>query len=421
MELTLQDFGHYYNSIKEIREGLKSNKYMLCSGFSGCGKTSLMRLLIQEAKWDILEINSSNYDSLASAKRRISVFTEFKSVVFFFQNTSKLLLIDDMDILSNTDRNFNSFFFDTLKNKTFHFPVICITNSNYEKKIGEAFKVFDTVIHLKKLSFQQCFQLVSKHITEDDDAIDYALLTQLIKENSNDLRTVLNHLDECKSSGASSSHLKRDLRKRSRFYDLSLFDITEVMCTSLLTENEINELIAYDTNQIVSLMHENVYKRLDAKSIDVDEVRFLKRLNRTITESELINKFSFDVFSTNLWEFQSYQKLKMLNFYAFDFFKDRPARVVLKHDFPQVINKQSLAFNFNKKLIKMENQLSVKRCLLTFPFLYIFSMIAAHKVDPNVNVMKYVNKNELEVILRFVSDYDPSYKPVVVKLKSSLR
>lgn len=421
MELTLQDFGHYYNSIKEIREGLKTNKSMLCSGFSGSGKTSLVRLLIQEAKWDILEINSSNYESLASVKKRISVFTEFKSVVFFFQNTSKLLLIDDMDILSNTDRNFNSFFFDTLKNKAFHFPVICITNSNYEKKIGEAFKVFDTVIHLKKLSFQQCFQLASKHISESDDDLDYDILTQLIKENSNDLRTVLNHLDECRKSDTHAPLLKRDLRKRSRFYDLSLFDITEVMCTSLLTENEINELIAYDTNQIVSLMHENMYKCLDAKSIDMKEHAFLKRLNKTIAESELINKFSFDVFSTNLWEFQSYQKLKMLNFYAFDFFKDRDTRVMVKRDFPQVINKQSLAFNFNKKLIKMENQLSVKRCLLTYPFLYIFSMIANHKVAPNIDIMKYVSKNELEVILRFVSDYDPSYKPVVVKLKSSLR
>lgn len=421
MALTLQDFGHYYNSIKDIREGLKNNKYILCSGFSGCGKTSLMRLLIQETKWDILEINSSNYESLANAKKKMSVFTEFKSVVFFFQNTSKLLLIDDMDILSNTDRNFNSFFFETLKNRTFDFPVICITNSNYEKKIGEAYKVFDTVIHLKKLSFQQCFQLVSKHIGESDGDINYDILTQLIKENSNDLRTVLNHLDECRDSNANDVSKKRNLRKRSRFYDLSVFDITSVMCTTLLSDHELNELIAYDTNQLVSLLHENVYKRLDAKTMDSKELLLLKRFNRTITESELINKFSFDVFSTNLWEFQSYQKLKMLNFYAFEFFKERPTTEVLKHDFPQVINKQSLAFNFNKKLIKMENQLAVKRCLLTFPLLYISSMIANHKIDPNIDVLQYVKKNELEVILRFVSDYDPSYKPVVVKLKSSLR
>ena len=415
MDLSLKDFGHYYNSIKDIKDGLSSNKYVLCSGFSGCGKTTLLRLLLEDPSWDILEINSLNYESLAHTKKRIFAFNAFKSVVFFFKSTFKLILIDDMDVLSNTDRNFNSYFFDLLKSKTFSFPVVCIINTNYEKKMTESYKIFDKVIHLKKLSFNQCFHIVTKYVEDDDENIDYDILTRLVKDNSNDLRTVLNHLDECRSSGP-----KISLRKRSRFYDLTLFDITRVMCECLLSDEDINELITYDTNQLVSLLHENVYKSFDTTQFDVHEMRLLKQMNTTIIESEQFNKFSFDVFSTNFWESQCYHKLKALNYHAYTFFKSKKLSAITS-DFPQVINKQSLAFNFNKKLIKMENTLCVKRNLLTFPFLYIFSMVINHKNSHVVDILRFITKNELEVILRFVSDYDLPSRPSIVKLKSSLR
>lgn len=415
MNLNLNDFSHYYNAIRDIKDSLVSNKYVLCSGFSGCGKTTLLRLLLEEQSWDILEINSLNYESLSNTKKRIAAFNAFKSVIFFFKNNPKLIVIDDMDVLSNTDRNFNSYFFDLLKTKTFAFPVVCIINTNYQKKITESYKIFDTVVHLKKLSFNQCFQIVTKYLDEGDETINYDILTRLIKENANDLRTVLNHLYECKSSDTD-----KPLDKRSRFFDLTLFDITNVLCTCLLSNSEINELVAYDTNQLVSIMHENIYKSFDSQKLDMDELKLIKQMNTTITESEQFNKFSFDVFSTNLWECQCYHKLKALNCYAYHFFKTRKT-TLLTRDFPQVINKQSLAFNFNKKLVKMENQLCVKRSLLTFPFFYIFSMAVHHKTSPKKNLLKDLSKNELEVILRFVSDYDSDNRGIIVKLKSSLR
>jgi DNA polymerase III delta prime subunit len=417
MKLTLKDFGHYYNSIKEIQSAIKNKQSVLCNGFSGCGKTTLIQLLIQDTNWDILEINASNYESLAITKRKIAMFMEFKSIVFFFQETSKLILIDDMDILSNTDRNFNSFFIDYFKNKTLNFPLICIANSNYEKKLGDTSKIFDKIIRFRKLSFQQCFQIATKYIDEDDENVDYEKITTLIKENSNDLRTVINHLDECKLNRTLSIS---SLRKRSRFFDLSIHEIVNVICTTLLNSEEINELLGYDTNQIVSILHENVYKSLKSSQVDSSEYKMLQKLNRICTESELTNRIIFDVYSTNVWEYQTYIKIASLNYYAFTYFSTKPDFVLQNH-FPQIINKQSLAFNFNKKIIKMENNLSVSRSLFTFPLLVIFTFANAYVQKKIKSLPSHITKNELEVVLRFITEYDTERKSIIVKTKTSLR
>jgi hypothetical protein len=146
----------------------------------------------------------------------------------------------------------------------------------------------------------------------------------------------------------------------------------------------------------------------------------LQKLNAICTESELTNRIIFDVYSTNVWEYQTYIKIASLNYHAFTYFSTKPD-FMLHNDFPQIINKQSLAFNFNKKIIKMENNLSLSRSLFTFPLLIIFTFANAYVQKKLKKLPPYITKNELEVVLRFITEYDTERKSIIVKTKTSLR
>ena len=81
----------------------------------------------------------------------------------------------------------------------------------------------------------------------------------------------------------------------------------------------------------------------------------------------------------------------------------------------QLINKQSLALNFNKKMVKMEKDLNIQRQDCAFVFLYIFYLIHSKS-----NILSVVTKNEFEIITRFVSDFKPEYKQKILKLKNTV-
>lgn len=414
--LTLKSFSHYFHNIKDIKHAIAKNHYVLCSGYSGCGKSTLLKLILIEQDWDILEINSSNYESLASVKTRVSNFIGFKSVMFFFKSQKKMVFIDDIDILMHTDRNFNSYFCDLLKQKKFGFPVVCVVNTNYEKKISDITKNFDTVVRFSKLSFNQCFQIVENLLPEEIN-INYDTLCSLIKENAHDLRTVMNHLHEAHQDAPLSTQPKQ---KRSRFFDHTVFEIASMLCTTLLTNEELYELATYDTNQIVAIVHENVYKNFSSKTFCHLENQLMIDLQNAIIASEIMNKSFFDSFTSNAWEYQCFIKLKTINQNMFQFFSLNKTKSLNHTDFPQVVNKQSLAFNFNKKMIKLERHLNITRSLFTFPMWLVMSIVNEKERDPTFKLDEYVNKNELEILLRYASDYDTTKKPYIAKIKTSL-
>ena len=106
----------------------------------------------------------------------------------------------------NNDRYFTSFLKDLLKNKkeelgyNVRCPIVCVINAS-AKKLQDVRPCFQSYISFRKLSFNQCFQIIDdciSSIVNDDEEIpiDYVKLTKLIKDNDNDLRTVINHLDE---------------------------------------------------------------------------------------------------------------------------------------------------------------------------------------------------------------------------------
>lgn len=412
--MDISDFSHYFGAINELRSGLSSKSNILLNGHSGSGKTTLIHLLVKEYKFEVLHVHSSNYESLSSCKNMFHCFASTTSIKHLLYKFSKLILIDDLDVIMNIDKNFCSFLVDfTNASKCI---IVCINNHTINKKINDIKTIFDYVVTLKKLTYKQCFQIImQKYDTKGD--IDYEKLSDLIKNSNNDLRTVLTYLNDTRQD---SKCLGTPIR--CRFTEMSINDIIYEMCSFKLTHNDIYDIIGHDTNTIVSLIHENITHWLSNQKHDKKTLFFLRDLNNIFIESEYLNKSIFEKYDFSIWDLYTFSRIKSLNHLLVDYgimFKKTE-----KMHYSQMINKQSLAFNFNKKLIKMEHTLDINKMECSYLFLYLYTLMKVaeknNEIAQKVNICRIITKNEFEIITRFLSDFYPSEKNKMIKLKLSI-
>jgi energy-coupling factor transporter ATP-binding protein EcfA2 len=425
----LNDFSNYFFTIQQIKTALFSPKLvdeftsLLIGGHSGCGKSTIVNLILNEHDIDILKINPTNYQNISTLHTTLKCFCTFESILFYFSKKPKLILLEDIDIIMNTDRYFLSFLNDILKNKnsvltfTIKCPVICVMNSTYSKKYNDVKLLFKSTFLFKKLSFNQCFQIVDEILTKsyNDIVIDFDTITQLIKDNNNELRVVLNHLEEV------ILHSKKyiSFQKKDSFLDYNSNDLAKHLINEDLDNDDIMSLITHDTNQIVSCVHENYYKGFyKSNTINKDELDLLSNMNHVLLYHDLLNNVSFDVSNSFLWENYIFSKLKSINYHCNNYKKTTLHQLMLpKIDFSQLINKQSLALNFNKKMLKMENNLTIHRNTCALPFMYIYYLLVYCEFEEYCNI---VSKNEIEIIMRYLSEKEPSMKAKISKIKTTL-
>lgn len=401
--LCIDNFSHFLYAIKEIRLGLQSPKSsILLNGHSGCGKTTLVHLLLKEKPREILEINSSNYDNLSTFKNKCKCFSSAISIENCFKKIEKIIVIDDLDVLISIDKNFLSFLADFIRSK--ECSVICVYNHTVNKKAVDMKIEFNVNVYLKRLTYKQCFQIVITNVP-DNIEVDYDKLSLLIKENNNDLRTVMNHLNNIQVHSNTQEY-----KIKPKFLEMNMEEIIHEMCLNLLCDDEINEIITHDINQIVCLIHENSHYWL--KLSFEDQLQFMKSFNEIILHSEYIGKYIFEKYDFSIWDHYTFSKIKSINNLLHRYFH-KTKKIQMNHS--QLINKQSLALNFNKKIVKMEKDLNIQRQDCAFVFLYIYYLIHS-KCD----ILSVVTKNEFEIITRFVSDFKPEYKQKILKLKNTV-
>ena len=415
-DLTLLDFTHLYYAIKDIRSALNIKSHILIHGYSGCGKSTLVRLLLKESNFEILEINSINYDNLSNVKNRLMCFSKTNTISHFVHGYPKIVCIDDLDVLIHIDRNFLSFLIDYTKSN--QCSVICINNRSVNKKILDVKDSFKTVVSIKRLTYKQCFQIVIRNIPEHLE-VDYNKLSMLITENNNDLRTVMNHLDEIHIKYKTNKNETNNFRKKPTFLELNVEEIINEMCKTYLTDEEIYEIITHDINQIICVLHENINKWLSTRKVSKKEINFLKSFNEIVINSEYIGKYIFDKYDFVIWDHYTFSKIKNLNHLLCTYFKSFDTISLFENlEHSQLINKQSLALNFNKKLVKMERNLCVNKLDCCSIFFYIHNIIYSHN-DKNV-ILNIVSKNEFEIITRYLSDFLPKTKQELLRLKTSM-
>lgn len=413
---------HHAYAVSELRNALKRQNEcvsVLIDGHSGCGKTSIVESVLKDSNnYEVLRINSSNHDNVVNLKCTLKRFTSSMSIQNLMFKSTKIIFIDDVDVLMTIDKNFTPFWSEFLRTSTSSIRVVCVANNTVVKKLAHFAQLFSVHIHLKRLTFKQCYQAVITQLPDDvHDKIDFAKLSDLVKANNNDLRTVTNNL------ALAYRDSKTDVGVRPAFLEMTPGEIVHYLYSRVLTHDELYEISTHDTNHIISLVHENASKYFHGQTNRCGNLKFVKQFNDIVVSYEVLSKSIFDKYDFAFWDHYTYSKMKALNRLLYNHHVKNASNnnkfLVAKNlDHSQLVNKQSLAFNFNKKLVRMERNLFLSREDVSSVVAYIMSVAMCGA--PKNEIVSVLTKNEFEIVTRFVNDFLPQQKQQLLKLKNSI-
>jgi DNA polymerase III delta prime subunit len=203
-----------YSQINNIIKWLsswnsQSEKALLIYGQSGIGKNSSIDVIVNELKYNKIEINASD-------KRDVNVFEYLSSVIkssndFFNNNNKRILIIDEIDCMTTSDKGGILKLKELIKNT--NIPIICIANDLNKQKLTPIKSV------CKKIEFFACdAQILTDKIYK---LISYENTYNLSKKNienivissKGDIRNILNTI-----------HMKLTKSNKDEILDINILD-----------------------------------------------------------------------------------------------------------------------------------------------------------------------------------------------------
>jgi len=129
-------YDKFYLSLEQeqqIKEFLSSDKVLLISGVSGCGKTELARTIFRKIS---IHINTSSIHSYKNIREELLFSVKKKNIMMMFQEKCEYreILIDDFDVLMKHDKKIFSELLKFLQEgKFYHSKIILIVNPTFLK------------------------------------------------------------------------------------------------------------------------------------------------------------------------------------------------------------------------------------------------------------------------------------------------
>jgi hypothetical protein len=362
-----------FKQIQEFKEILKKDtpSTVLIVGDNSTGKTSFGHMLQYENKYDILSINETNF-----SEQIISNFIQCKTITSFFTKLQKIVFIDDVDIITNINKQ-------TLLNMIIYKKkcmIILTVKSKEEKSIYNTWKkIIDHKIKLNKLDYKECFQIMLKHVNDRDD-IDQSKLLSLIKAQNCNIPNIIMLLDNV-------TYKNEDLIVLDGSMDIfhqNIYNIVNDIYNRDLDDSYINSLCTKDNYVISSMIHENLVKL----KMDIDT--YLDAYN-VLSYCDLVDKqiyiscgWGINLDLLNKFRFVSLNKI---------LFKNKSKEFSIS--FTQQFTKLSSQMNIKKKLHSFVNSIYTTN---TFDLLY--HLQAKEYKDTSDN--KIINN----LVIKFKKDFN---------------
>ena len=166
----------------------KKRRPLMITGPSGVGKTSIAHAIKNEFKWDIVEMNASDFRD----KEKVEKIIGSASVNASLFASRKLILIDDIDQTFSIDRGGISAVARILKYS--NQPIILTALNLWDKKILPL-RSLCIPITLKRVNWQAIASLLRNIANKEGYRISETDLVTIAKNAKGDVRAALNDLE----------------------------------------------------------------------------------------------------------------------------------------------------------------------------------------------------------------------------------
>ena len=321
----LSEFVGNKATIKALKETAATHPFnVLLVGPSGCGKSLLCDLVAAEIedRFEVLHVKTRQGEDQRHVKQLVENFVGSKTIESFFSSKAKLVVLDDIDIMLATDKNFASFVVGLIatsgedgssakgKGKAAKGKELKATNaprlktsiimtcaSSEERKIADL-KKKTTVLRLSNPYYKDAFAFVHAAMESNDMAYEYEALKNLIEAYHCNIRNVMMNLHMLQSTDGAIA----DLRARKQFTEATHFDVVRKL---FKMDYDIAQLRFVSDNTIVPLMmyenfpkelFKNRYKMADDAAIEMIETIMDRMLDAEHQESYMYHHMDWDMY-----------------------------------------------------------------------------------------------------------------------------
>ena len=263
------DYNDFICNHKEIQfidswlcNNSRKNNGLVIYGKTGTGKTYAIHKISELLDYELVEFNSTNIRSKNFFKEYVDKCSQYSSI---YSNRHKIILIDEADIIFQADK---SIFPEILRimnqETTFNYPIICICDTTFSKKLRENITKKCDAVEFKGPSDTQ-INLYCKKITRKN-GLRFSVercFTLLSEIASGDIRVLVRSVNEImeqvkrsKKKTITLSVINKYKKVHSR-KDLFGSNLIELLERVLEEKENRSELFSLEPFMLPMTLHEN--------------------------------------------------------------------------------------------------------------------------------------------------------------------
>ena len=409
------DYIGHFKFVNDFKQRLKQNdfsKIIVCIGYTGIGKTSLIKQILKELNFDYKEFYNSE-----TFKNDIDVFINFKTINQFFKKQRKLILIDDLEILCS-DKNILSYL-TQIDNR--NIPIVCIVNKVYSRKYNDFLKKTDN-FYLNKPPMDKSFSFIISICDNESINIDKELISNIkniIKLNNFNIKYILLNLKSLLDFSSQYSkinlsnvddNLNNNLNNLSIDYNEvnnDLYDIINKLIRTKYDIENLEKLTINDITLISMLLHENMLNIFNKKNLKSTTNKILPTIDEIYINvledyciADNIEKYIYNNYNWQLYRYLSIIKSYKMNYY---YSLLHPYNMSYqKINFTQILTKSSLKFNYSKKKFIILDDYNLSNKYFDIFIQYLLKNIELkHTENNNYKLKDKYDKNYLDILKKY--------------------
>ena len=255
------------NITNEELDFSKKKGNLLVTGPHGCGKSSIISILLNENDYEIISLNMLD--------QKIKIDSDLIPKLTINQNNQnkkKILLIDELEsIITLNDKNG---IFNIIKDNNYKrwMPIIIITNNQHNKQLNEI-KKYSNEIKIYPPYENEIIRWVNNICISEKIMLNLEQIKKFVDYCQNDMRKILIQLDELKinygNKNIDSNILDNFMNiMKKKNLDFDLYKATNKLLTDYKDIETCLEL--YETEKVLMplMIHENYYKFMNEKEYE---------------------------------------------------------------------------------------------------------------------------------------------------------
>ncbi len=253
-------------NVSEIEtEYSKRKGNLLITGPHGCGKSSIINIILKELKYEVINLNMLD-PKIKIDIDLISKLSIKNNIIESEDSKSKkmVLLIDELESVITLNDKVGVF--NIIKDNNFNrwMPIVIITNNQHNKQLNET-KKYSNEIKIYSPFQSEINRWLYQICRTEKINLEWDQINKFIEYCQNDMRKMLIQLDELKINYGNNKITNNIFENfmgimKKKDLDFDLYKATEKMLTDYKNIDTCLEL--YETEKVLMplMIHENYYK-----------------------------------------------------------------------------------------------------------------------------------------------------------------